>query len=375
MRILIISLPLHVNYGGILQAYALQTALEDMGHTVKVLDWPTYANTPSHKWMTYTRRFIGNIMHNSKSEIKWEENQNKRIAIERKFTQPFINYHINRYIVSTPSEIDCTQFDAIIVGSDQVWRPKYFCTLWNSKIREAFLKFTDNFNLKRIAYAASFGTDKWEIESKDTIICKQLLAKFDTVSVREVSGVHLCRKFLSRPDVERMPDPTILIEKNRYISSFNINNIAPSNGKFMSYILDENEYSNKIISSLNKNSGLKHFKANSEVENESADLSNRIQPPVERWLRGFLDADLIVTDSFHAAVFSILFNKAFYVITNNERGNSRIDSLLSIFNLSNCSISDGRIPSFIPDIDWSNVNNIIERERKSGLNFLSKSLK
>ena len=78
-----------------------------------------------------------------------------------------------------------------MVGSDQVWRPMYYPT----KIENAYLDFARDWNVKRMAYAASFGTSDWEYTAGQTRRCRELLRKFDVVSVREESAVGLCRKF------------------------------------------------------------------------------------------------------------------------------------------------------------------------------------
>lgn len=377
MKTAILTLPLHVNYGGILQAYALQTILTDMGHETIVLDWPTFISLPPfpERWLIYTRRYIGKVLHNSKSTVRWEAVQNERIASERRFTQPFIDTYINRRIISRPEGTDCRDIDAVIVGSDQVWRPKYFCPLWNTGIEDAFLRFTEGYKMKRIAYAASFGTETWEMDQLETESCSSLLQKFDAVSVRESSGIQLCRDYLGRTDAKRMPDPTFLLDKGHYTERFRIPEYPCSSGTLMCYVLDNDARSDKIIEGLEKSLKLKRFKVNSEVEDESADKGNRIQPPVEQWLRGFYDAELVITDSFHACVFAILFNKPFYVIGNEQRGLARIESLLSTMNLKQCIISDyDAAPTTLPTIDWQEVNAIVARERKRGISFLINSL-
>ena len=378
MKIIILTLPLHVNYGGILQVYALQTILTDIGHEVVVTDWPTFISLPPkpQRWFVYLRRYLGKVLHGSDSEVRWEYRQNQRIAMERRHTQPFINTHINRYVISGPREIDCGDIDAVIVGSDQVWRLRYFCSLWNAGIEDAFLGFTEGKKLKRIAYAASFGSEVWEMNKEQTENCRRLLSKFDAVSVRESSGIQLCKDYLKRDNVERMADPTFLLDKEHYIKKFHVTNFHRSHGTMMCYVLDNDTRSKERILKIEKSLGLKSFKVNSEVENKEADKQNRIQPPVEQWLRGFLDAELVITDSFHACVFSILFNKPFYVIGNAERGLSRIESLLSIMNLRQCIISDyNNLPADIPDINWKEVNSIVAKERETGWSFIRENLK
>ena len=98
------------------------------------------------------------------------------------------------------------EYDAFIVGSDQVWRPSY-----NQHLEQAFLNFTENWkNVKRIAYAASFGVDNWEFTKKQTKECKRLVQKFDFVSVREDTAVNLCKEHLGI-EATHVLDPTLLL--------------------------------------------------------------------------------------------------------------------------------------------------------------------
>lgn len=120
--------------------------------------------------------------------------------------------------------------------------------------------------------------------------------------------------------------------------------------------------------------GLNAFHANSEVNNLGLPLNERIQPPLERWLRGFYDADFVVTDSFHACVFSIIFHVPFVAIGNKERGMSRFQSLLSLVNLEerlldeNATVDD--IQS-LKDIDWDKVDELLQKQREISMSFLS----
>ena len=127
----------------------------------------------------------------------------------------------------------------------------------------------------------------------------------------------------------------MLLTKEDYIQLFENAKTPQSNGTLLCYILDETQVTTDLINKIAKAKNLVPFKVNSKVENKTAPLKDRVQPPVEQWLRGFFDAEFIITDSFHACIFSILFNKQFVVIGNIDRGLSRIKSLLSIFSLEN----------------------------------------
>ena len=251
-----------------------------------------------------------------------------------------------------------------MVGSDQVWRPRFF-----GKIEDAYLQFAKDWNIKRIAYAASFGTDEWEYSDKQTAICKNLVKKFDAVSVREDSGVDLCKRYLDI-DSEHLLDPTMLLKKEDYIRLFENSNTPASPGTLMYYILDETPEIELLINKIAREKGLIPFRASSKVENNRAPLVERIQPSVEQWLRGFNDAKFVVTDSFHACVFSILFNKPFIAIRNFERGMSRLNSLFNMFEIGNT------LTSIIYNYDLAfDVDIKLEKLRESSMLFLERSIK
>lgn len=228
-----------------------------------------------------------------------------------------------------------------------MWRPKYFGL---NQIENAYLKFAEGWNIKRISYAASFGTNEWEYTTKQTTECGRLLRVFDAVSVREDSGVALCERYF-HVKAQHVLDPTMLLRKEDYIKLFETANTPKSKGNLLCYILDETEEKRTLIKRVANDKRLIPFRVNSEVENQQASLSEQIQPPLELWLRGFYDAEFVITDSFHACVFSILFQKPFLVCGNKKRGLSRFVSLLTMLELKENIVND--INEYVyHDIDW-----------------------
>ena len=370
MKIGILTLPLHTNYGGILQAYALQTVLERMGHEVVVLSHERKFCLPSWRMpLSYTKRIIKKYILGRKDiRIFQEQHENREYAIISQHTQRFINTYIHIYNIESFKSLKSTDFKVIIVGSDQVWRPKYFTYLFNASIENAFLSFAHRWDIKRISYAASFGTEDWEYTDEDTKLCGELLRLFDVVTVREESAVRLCKDKLG-VDALHVLDPTMLLNKEDYIKLFEIANTPKSSGNLLTYILDSTPEKTNVINKISKDKGLIPFRVNSK--GIQASIEERIQPPVEVWLRGFYDAEFVVTDSFHACVFSIIFGKPFVVIGNKDRGMARFESLLKMFNLESQMVYDDFDLSVINNfIDWEIVDkNKIKRQDKS-LSFL-----
>lgn len=330
MKIAIITNPLHTNYGGILQAYAMQTVLERMGYKATIINRPQQKPIPYFKLPFYIakRLILKYVLHKPTVRIFEEFYRRKIHPIICQHTQRFIHNYIHNRILHSPSQIKEGEYDALVVGSDQIWRPRYY-----KPIEITYLSFAKKWkNIKRIAYAPSFGVDTWEYTPKQTLRCKKLIKLFDLVTVREDSGTKLCAEYYDVNAVHVL-DPTMLLQKEDYIKLVEVAHQPKSKGDMMAYILDLSTSIENDLLIVAAQKKMKLFYTSSKVDNPNAPLNERIQQPIEQWLRGFMDANFIVTDSFHACVFSIIFNKDFAVIGNKSRGLSRFLSLLKMYGL------------------------------------------
>lgn len=373
MKIAILTLPLHTNYGGILQCYALQTVLERQGYDVKVLTKPLYTRTYYIIWFfAIIKRFFKRIFLGEKISILYAPYQ-LEIKNVRKNTNLFIDRYIHKYLTRSLSKKISKKFDAIIVGSDQVWRAKYV------NLEDYFLSFLGDEKIKRIAYAASFGVDNISEYSPEQLEkCIHLLRKFDYVSVRELSGVNICHRYFNINAIQLL-DPTLLLAPNDYLSLIDKKNINEPLGNMLVYILDKTDEKVQLVNKIAAERGLVPFWIGIENKSESLSTGYSVKISVEQWLYSFEKADFVFTDSFHGCAFSILFNKQFIVIGNKERGMSRFTSLLSIFQLDERLIYskndyENRIINLSTDIDYKIINNILSIERDKSYDFFYKSL-
>lgn len=334
MKIGIYTQPLRTNYGGILQAWAMQKVLRDMGHDVTTFDSDPFLSLSwKKKPYVYCKRFISKLLGRIDT-IFLEKKYNREREIITQNLQLFIKKHIDQTIFRNIEEISADNYDILLAGSDQVWRPRY-----NRNIYHSFFDFAEHSDVKRIAYAASFGTDEWEYTDEQTKVCAELAKKFDSISVREMSGVDLCKKYLGVNAVHVL-DPTMLLQRKDYEEL--IDNGAPtheSEGNLLCYILDETEEKNSLINKVAKDRDLNPYRGQAKIHNTELSLKERVQPPVEQWLRNFRDASFVITDSFHACVFSIIFGKPFVVVDNKQRGSARLQSLMSLFQLEDHLLS------------------------------------
>lgn len=377
MKIGILTLPLNSNYGGVLQAYALQTVLKRMGHDVlevelkKNLRWqyPPLWKMP----LSFGKRFLFKyIVRRKNQKILLERYERKIYPLLVHDILEFISKYIKQFKVD--KFIDCKgKFDAFVCGSDQIWRYKYYL-FFEGDIANVYLKFLGDDSCKRIAYAASFGTDNWEYPAKETAECKNWIQKFDAVSVREETGVKLCSTYYDIK-AKHVLDPTMLLSKDDYVDLIEKSDVPKSKGNLFCYILDNTDEKMNVVKNIEKQRHLSSFFMKGDCGNWTEDLEKRIQPPVESWLRAFYDSEFIVTDSFHACVFSILFHKQFLVIGNKERGLARIYSLLSMFGLEDRLTSDtGLDINRMKTIDYDRVDEILAKHREESRTFLIQAL-
>jgi|SRR5690625_67380 len=359
------------NYGGIIQNYALQKVLKDMGHQ------PETINRVKRKRLTTSNRIIGYIRNTISKHIL---NRNIiAISDERKIVDNNIkfieeNIEISSSIHNT-SEISNYfskhPFDAVIVGSDQTWRPKYSPDIYNFYLD--FLE--DNQNIRKLAYASSFGTSDWEYTEEQTQRVSELAKQFDAISVREASGVDLCREKLGVEAVHLL-DPTLLLTAEDYNEL--INQPKANKGLF-TYVLDESKDKQDFIKSIGEQLNLKqHINQAKKFDPKvKRPLEELIIPPLEGWLQGFRDAEFVITDSFHGTVFSIINKKPFIALVNVERGASRFESILSKLGLEERMVYD--LHSFDKSvikkpIDYEAVHQKLNPLKEESLSFLKDNI-
>lgn len=354
MKIGILTQPLLRNYGGILQNYALQTVLRKMGHKVWTFDLLKFT---WKDWIILTIIII--ILKILGRKVDFPSTPPKRKRSEK----PLRTFVYNNINLSTRVKkvswqlVEKYNLDTLVVGSDQVWRPIY-----NYSIEDMFFRFADGKEIKKVAYSASFGVDQWEFSPAQTKDCALLAKKIDAISVREASGVELCKKYLGVEATHTL-DPTLLLTAEDYNTL--CKHIQKREPFVFAYILDMDERKVAEIKSFAQAKGLPYFIKSSDNDVKDTDS-------VELWLSYFRDAAFVVTDSFHGSAFSINYNKDFFVFGNANRGNSRFDSLLSLLNLNHRMVENIN-PNAQP-INWEEVNQKLNSERNRCYEWLERAI-
>lgn len=357
MRVGIVTQPLLVNYGGILQNFALQQILKAMGHTPITLNY-----IPSISFGRYIlylgKRLIYAPFPSRRQPIRaFKHYQEGTVAIDT-----FVKHNINttkRIPNYTKSILKKNEIEALIVGSDQVWRYAY-----NShNLDDMYLAFAQDYPCIKIAYGASFGIEQWDYPQNYTEIAKKLIKQFNAISVREDSGVQLCKKELNS-DAITVLDPTMLLCGHEYDRFCSVPAISDC-PYLAAYVLDMTPEKETSIMRVAKEKNLKI---------KLIDTANNVRS-IEEWLSAIKFAEYVITDSFHGSVFSLLFEKQFQTIINHGRGEDRFNTLFNKLKIQSHLVEqvNGKIEE-LGKIDYSIVNHIIKELRGESLSFLESSL-
>lgn len=376
MKIAIMTQPLGKNYGGMIQAWALQQVLKNAGHTPVTIDRQYEEKNAIYHAARLGKRTLQKVIGRWKAPINFERHLPSILL----HTHTFIDQHLS---MSEPlnstdklrEHFEREQYDAVIVGSDQTWRPQY-----SPNIHNYFLDFLTDSDIKRIAYASSFGVDEWEFSDEQTRLCAALATRFDSISVRERSGVELCEKYL-RVTASHVLDPTLLLGKESYEALYSNKEIPRRQGIY-TYILDEAEWKNQVLHTAKQMLGMEHYNNQPKVSMSSMSSNSPLDytmPSLESWIKGFADAEFVITDSFHGTVFSILFNKPFISLVNPGRGSTRFNSLCEKLGLSSQLLkvySESSVRDLVNGhINHCGVGDKLDGLKKESVFFLNETIK
>ncbi len=374
-----------INYGGLLQAYALHRVISKQGYDVKVLDLEHASFEKGFKAEVQRRNFFLKVCYKIKYELKKcyyrkkyskdGEYRNKWDMIAKRpdcVTFRELIPHSEIVNASNIKDIE-KQFDIFVCGSDQIWNPRY------SKGCD-FLDYVAE-NKVKFAYAPSVA--KYTLSNEEADFYAEKLKKLDYISVRETSSIPLLQK-LTPQEVVQVLDPTLLLKGDEWAELAEV--VLTDEPYVFVYILGKDkkikDLTRKILSNIQIKSVFLPLWENSEfgeIEN-IGDLSlYNISP--QKFLGLIKNAECVITDSFHAVVFSIIFNREFWVLNrdNNNGGNSmisRIGDLLKLFQLEERYVLNFKdfINKKDRKITYSEIKPIIEKKREGSLLYLKSAL-
>lgn len=350
------------NFGAVLQAAALAHCVARLGYEVEHINY-----IPEFERGITLRRLAGKFLR-----LIGLKKSKKRAKGSEVFEQFRVQWLNRSPLYKSASDLQSASFRyrAIIVGSDQVWRPNY--TIGDPLVY--FLNFADD-DCRRIAYAASFGSDRWlGVDPEQTANVGTLLSKFQHISCREDSGVQICEEvFGSSP--RHVLDPTLLAGKHFFESIFQDRDVNSQIPRIVYYKLDLEPSFLKVVDQLKIQLG----EASENIYFKKVGRDDYYLEVAE-WLLKIKNARMVITDSYHCVCFAILFNKPFVCLRNESRGYTRIQSLLCRLGISNRECVESELVQRFEEllqtpIEYSDVNRNLEKFRRGSMDFLVEALR
>lgn len=338
------------NYGNRLQNYATQEILKKHGNTPYTIINNSYYNNQ----INLIKYFIKQILKTFLSLIKKPPKRLKNFQI---FNIKYINTGEFIHIKNAHKIVD--KYDYFICGSDQVWNP-YFLRLSPIDL----LTFSPK--EKNIALSASFGVSRLENQHYEK--CKNNFKNFKAISVREDQAQNIL-KDMGIYDSQVLIDPTMMLTSNEWEKLESKPSYVKKNYIVIYYLGNMSKEQKSLIENIANHYNLDIIYLCDE------NFSEYYASGPDEFLYLIHHANLVITDSFHACVFSILYKVPFYVferVDDNVKMNSRIETLLSKFNLKNRLLKD--YSSYDLNINYDNVDIILEKERKKFNDFIEENI-
>ena len=331
------------NYGSELTYYALYEVLRQKGYDPLMIERPGDA-----PWKPQTE------------PVLFAEN-------------PYPTHALSPIFSSKASMEDLNErCDMFLIGSDQMWHPD----LYYSFNQISCLDFIGSLK-KKISYSTSFGQGRWMGDTQTTSQFAYYLSRFDAISVREESGVSICRDVFNI-DAACTLDPVFLCDKQKFITLAEKSNLNIPSQYMAVYMLDYIEEKNECIQHISQMLELPiRFFTDAAKYNNQDLLAHINNGSVEDWLKNIINSDFVITDSFHGICFAILFRKQFIAVENKERGSTRFHSLLSMLGLMPRLVQSlGNIPNALLQdvIAYDEVYEILDQSIIKSSNWLDCAL-
>ena len=373
MKIGIVTWFHYKNYGTVLQAYSLRKFLENKGYDCRLINYIPVSN--ENLWEKFLN---GNVKKGIERRIENHHFNSLPLSIREDITErnkrfeKFIEKNIKlTKLIEKDADLQKLNkdIDCFICGSDQIWNPENLNNIY-------FLNFVNDKN-KKISYAPSFGVSELPRNKKENI--REWINRFDRISIREEKG-HDILKSLTQKDVQVVVDPTLLLSKKNWEELLINPNI--NEDYILCYFLgDREEYWNQLKRIKNL-TGYKVIIIPIKFNSYLQDGELRTSTSPSEFVGLIKNAKLVLTDSFHGTIFSLKFEKDFYVFkrfkdTNKGSQNSRIYNILKLVNLEERLLDDTHIIKSKEDININNyneVNKILEHKIESSVDFLTKAL-
>ena len=358
MEIGIITYHFPLNYGAVLQVYALSRVLENLGHDVKIIDYQPISHVRRYNWSWNRLGCNGQNLRNLKLSKKFA-------CFRKSYLKMTKLYQTQEQLKADPPD-----FDVFISGSDQVWNQTAF-----GKNTPYFLDFAPK-GTRRVSYSASFG--KSQVDDRFRSELKVLLNNIDHISVREKSGCDIIKELTNRQSTCVL-DPTLLLDDYNDIIS-----PVPEKNYILVKSMQSTPMFDSIVNYVSRLTGLQVIYLYSmSIKFWKFIGKKRVYPDPSSYLGYFKNAKYVITDSFHGTAFCLNFKKRFLSVSlppdPTKDTSVRMTDLLSSVGLSKRfvdSCDEVNIKRIIEsDINWGSVNSSLSNLREKSMNFLTSVLK
>jgi len=353
------------NYGASLQEYALLRYLNNNDHTAETINY-----SPNYLSNHFNLAAISNPKYNTNWLVKFlyivAKLPQRLPLLKRKkafdvFEQKYMPETPVKYLTNEDLKKNLPEADAYICGSDQIWNSFF----QNGKDPAFYLDFVPDHKLK-ISYAASFAIDKIAEDLKPFV--KEKVERIHKVSVREVSGLEILDE-LGIQNAIQVVDPVFLIEKDFWITNF----VTPIKEQYIFvYDFESNGQIEKIAKLTATQNGLKIFTVNQNIKYAH---KNFYKEGPETFLSLIHNAAYVISNSFHAVAFSLIFNKLFFVVDRSEKINTRMRDLMNFIGLSELHLRNDEFKTFENiTIDYTKVQTILDAKIIESKLFLKEAI-
>lgn len=370
----------HTNYGTSLVGYALVKKLQQLGFDIEIVNYiKQYSLLDKIKigWSQFRVnrwKMVKKYITPKVKDINYIKGIKVRTEAVESYKQRKLLPLFHDYYGYDDLKKGSLNYEAIVVGSDQVWLP--------SGLKTGFFNLLFvNDKVRKVAYASSFGVS--EIPKFQKIDTAKYLDRFDHIGVREQKGKEIV-DILSHKKASVVADPTLLLNREEWSKEIINSSANTSEPYIFCYFLGNNSRARVAANELKRATGLKiitirhmdEFVPTDECFGDEAPYN--VNP--EDFIKYIKDATYVLTDSFHCTAFSIQFHKkfmTFYRFTTGEKGgrNSRIDSLFHVLNVPTDHLFNDDIMKINTPIDWDDVDKHLESLRLSSIEFLKNALR
>ena len=346
-----------INYGAILQVYALQKKIKELGVECDVIDYRNSTLENLHKKRRLTE---AKTIKQFARDVFLFKNHNLKFDKFREFAEKNLNFSKPFFDFDELVKIE-NMYDKFIAGSDQVWNYKI-----NKMDPVYFLGFIEK-KSKKSSYAASFGVNSIPEEYKEQYI--QYLNSFDEILIREKQGVKIISDLISK-ESRVVLDPTLLVSKEEWCE-VSADNIVSDDKYILVYAFGGSKYIMDLAKNISKETGYKIIWI-SNTYKKSLNIKYVKSAGPDEFLGLFKNAEYIITNSFHGTVFSINFNKQFFteLLPKTKGTNSRMEDILDLFEISDRIINDSSPRVIDNKINYNYVNEILEKTKFESLSLL-----